>query len=497
MMEKLLKFIFTAILFTSVSLFFFGCQKESVEPALEETIKYDDPGIDMRQGTIDNFKGDIHFHESLKKIASNIEKAKQNNNASKKKQNFTIDSNKVVRVKRNSGTTYSILAKREESQTGTVDNLIISIDQNNSINSYILSYIPENKGFVSHPGHSAYAFNGSLKVTSVDMDVSGLLAQKTSFIEITVLVCDWSEGNVHGTWHLAGSNCTPGFIQEVTVIVDYEVNDGPNSTISMGEYTTIDGEIVSGVGSNGGAGGSTPILILGDDENVYVECEIILDALEGLSSFEKNWLRNNLWFAQKLFDFLEPELFSPEAKEFAELWFHAEMYQDYDLILTHPVFTQQDPYNVWNNVTQTERDLVKSNPVKGYKIFKNREIATFMTVNKFNRNGRNDKSDAFRHAFYQAINTRDVGISFTGQFADAHESEVPSNLNLEKKMDLYNNEVGIMFAASNPDMTNQGFADAIYQKILDGELRYLSPLSTIVPPNYGIISTTKLTPTNQ
>ncbi|MCQ0112474.1 hypothetical protein [Zhouia amylolytica] len=199
---------------------------------------------------------------------------------------------------------------------GTVDNLIISIDSNDKVNSYILSYTPQGKGFVCHSNHDAYSFNGSLNITPVEIDLNEILAQRTAVIQIVILLCDWENGQ-HGAWHLATANCTPGFIQSVTVNVYYEVNQF--NQLTMGDYVTLDGEIVSGTGSSGSPGGSTPILMLDDDENVYVQCEVIIDSFQnlGILGIEENWLRNNLWYAQKLFDFLNPELFSPKAKEFA------------------------------------------------------------------------------------------------------------------------------------------------------------------------------------
>jgi len=130
-------------------------------------------------------------------------------------------------------------------------------------------------------------------------------------------------------------------------------------------------------------------------------------------------------------------------------------------------------------------------------IYKNREIATNETQARWGFNGRNDKSDAFRHAFYNAINTKYCGKVIVILFSTAHESEVPTNLNLEASMDTFNNLVGINYVGGISLLTIQAISGNISNKSLDGELRYLSPLDNVVAPNYGINPQTHLTPTNQ
>jgi hypothetical protein len=138
-------------------------------------------------------------------------------------------------------------------------------------------------------------------------------------------------------------------------------------------------------------------------------------------------------------------------------------------------------------------------------------------------NGLSDKKDAFRHAFFNAINTRDVPPRLIGgapassstivkNFADAHESEVPPQLQLEATMDRFNNQVGIDYCWNcfSPFSSNYSIATAIKTKLEAGELRYLSPLNNNLYPPYdkdnpncaictnGIVpGVTVLTPTNQ
>jgi len=106
--------------------------------------------------------------------------------------------------------------------------------------------------------------------------------------------------------------------------------------------------------------------------------------------------------------------------------------------------------------------------------------------------------------------------SIADKFGIAHESEVPPTLSIEKTMDLFNNNVGIILAQSYvfPIFnSNQSVANEIYQKLLNGELKYLTPLDFNISKGYdvnphdgiqdcstclnGIYSNTQLKPTNQ
>lgn len=138
------------------------------------------------------------------------------------------------------------------------------------------------------------------------------------------------------------------------------------------------------------------------------------------------------------------------------------------------------------NLTLSEKALIALYPIAALRIRSNAGTAQAMTVSKMGINGRNDKSDAFRHAFFQAINTRDVGSAKTLMFSDAHESETPTALLLEKEMDLFNNAVGIgvgygTFPIINSDAS---LATNVMEKLTTGKLIYLAPLdshSRIIP----------------
>ncbi len=74
------------------------------------------------------------------------------------------------------------------------------------------------------------------------------------------------------------------------------------------------------------------------------------------------------------------------------------------------------------------------------KAFLCRRNAYNMTERKFGRNGVDDISDAFRHAYLNAIMTRDVGYDFAKEIADNHELSPDGRGAME--MDLWNNRIG-------------------------------------------------------
>lgn len=174
--------------------------------------------------------------------------------------------------------------------------------------------------------------------------------------------------------------------------------------------------------------------------------------------------------------------------------------------------------NQYDELTAAEKALLKIYPDQAYRMSKNVQKANDESDALFPLlGGLNDKKDAFRHAYFNAINSRDIigtllktRAEIVREFGIAHESEVPPQLNLEKQMDLHNNDEGISvcggcFFASDNDISN-----GVIDKLNNGSLRYLAPLDFVNYPRYdknnpscsnctdGIIpGQTILKPTNQ
>ena len=100
-----------------------------------------------------------------------------------------------------------------------------------------------------------------------------------------------------------------------------------------------------------------------------------------------------------------------------------------------------------------------------------------MTEALFGKNGWNVKSDAFRHCYFNILNSISCGDVMARRFGNAHEERSDQNA-LEKRMDLHNNKVGYDIfkkysgldkrSASNKAMDALNNGDLLYEK--NGEL---------------------------
>lgn len=94
------------------------------------------------------------------------------------------------------------------------------------------------------------------------------------------------------------------------------------------------------------------------------------------------------------------------------------------------------------------------------------------------QNGANDTADnhtdAFRHAYWNALMTQRFGEDWTRDFATAHE-RLPNNPAAAEAMDLYNNEVGREIAAANPRATPAQLADLVQQAVDRGDTVVIAP----------------------
>lgn len=81
--------------------------------------------------------------------------------------------------------------------------------------------------------------------------------------------------------------------------------------------------------------------------------------------------------------------------------------------------------------------------------------------------------DAFRHAYWNALLTKEYGEPWTKAFATAHESG-PRNPGAREAMDLYNNEVGRKISQDNPGASRERLGDLVGAAIHRGELVVLN-----------------------
>lgn len=78
--------------------------------------------------------------------------------------------------------------------------------------------------------------------------------------------------------------------------------------------------------------------------------------------------------------------------------------------------------------------------------------------------------DAFRHAYWSALLTKNFGEEWARQFTTAHEGLPGVNPADREAMDLYNNEVGRQIALANPHASDGQLADLVQQAVTDGRM---------------------------
>jgi hypothetical protein len=94
---------------------------------------------------------------------------------------------------------------------------------------------------------------------------------------------------------------------------------------------------------------------------------------------------------------------------------------------------------------------------------------------RFGFNGHNDRSDAFRHCFWSATLTREIGIIWTKLFTDAHETKEGQPA-AEKEMDLHNNGVGMNIGFFSPFWDSDSVvSDKCFNALNEGKLKVIAP----------------------
>ncbi len=127
----------------------------------------------------------------------------------------------------------------------------------------------------------------------------------------------------------------------------------------------------------------------------------------------------------------------------------------------------------WNDLNYKEKDILLYDMgfYKVSDIEDNAAVATAMTISVYGDNGKGDESDAFRHAYWQALNTQDVGVSFTQKWSDAHEYSTPVNeLGTDIYMDIHNNNVGVEIGPNNPKATPDQLKKIVLEEIKKGKM---------------------------
>ncbi|MBK9961086.1 MAG: hypothetical protein IPP06_07040 [Saprospiraceae bacterium] len=131
------------------------------------------------------------------------------------------------------------------------------------------------------------------------------------------------------------------------------------------------------------------------------------------------------------------------------------------------------------SINDCERKLIWRHISCALAIKNNKEIAENTTINIFGSNRLNDCSDAFRHAYFNALNVKSCGSVNAKLFADAHENcnGIQFGPDLEASMDFHNNDRGRKIAINNPNASNLELTNLVLNELNQGLLRFIFPLN--------------------
>lgn len=125
------------------------------------------------------------------------------------------------------------------------------------------------------------------------------------------------------------------------------------------------------------------------------------------------------------------------------------------------------------NLTFAEQTLVVTMPSAGLQVKECKTRANAATVSYFGYSGSGENSDAFRHAYWNALMSIELNKTLAKQFADAHEQLSSTYMNTvlacgyngqrHTNMDLHNNQLGrdCVHASSTPTTAMNNIIQAI------------------------------------
>ncbi|TNY36169.1 DUF6973 domain-containing protein [Thermomonospora catenispora] len=132
----------------------------------------------------------------------------------------------------------------------------------------------------------------------------------------------------------------------------------------------------------------------------------------------------------------------------------------------------KEPREVTESEKRALEELLRSRGIKGLIMFENNFNAAAEPPRSWAPGGgwQDGHGDAWRHAYWNALMTRDFGAEWTEKFTIAHERIADKNPGPREAMDLYNNEVGRQIALQHPNATNEELARYVRQAVAEGRM---------------------------
>ena len=140
---------------------------------------------------------------------------------------------------------------------------------------------------------------------------------------------------------------------------------------------------------------------------------------------------------------------------------------------------------IWNSLRPEEKKILQANPWMAIAYIANAAEASAYSAFYFPQTGTKDSNNAnaFKHAYFNALNAFTFGDNLAKQLGDAHES--PPNSTWPKNMDLYNNAVGRKIGNETPLTETFTIQQQAINATRQGQLRRLNSSGTGLIPTTG------------
>lgn len=136
--------------------------------------------------------------------------------------------------------------------------------------------------------------------------------------------------------------------------------------------------------------------------------------------------------------------------------------------------------DIWNALTDSEKNLCIRYPLDALKVNTAKNIATSQTEEKFGTNGLGDRSDAFRHGLWNAEMTVLIGKDKAELFATAHEDKDVTGTESDgypktshRDMDLHNNEIGREIGEKHSGASEDEMGDIVYNEVFSESTQFI------------------------
>jgi len=121
-----------------------------------------------------------------------------------------------------------------------------------------------------------------------------------------------------------------------------------------------------------------------------------------------------------------------------------------------------------------EKQLLLEHPKEGLQVMLNAYTAKETAKQRYSSScWHNGNGDAFRHALWNCLMAHSVGADLAKEWGDAHENGAAQPSPLEKKMDLFNNEVGrsIKLGSTSDEDVERLAMEKVFEKVRGGALK--------------------------